>query len=290
MIDPAAQAVLDRLASGPALSDTPDDAAWALTWRERYRSATALGGAPGPVYAVEDIAGPIPLRVYRPSPGAGTAVLFIHGGGMIGGNLDSHDASLRHLAVASGRVVVSVGYRLAPEHPFPAAPEDCYASLLYAASLDLGPVAVMGDSTGGLLAVTTAMLARDRGGPALERILALYPNADLREDRSYPSMAAYDGNVVALDELHRGLRTYLPGVDRTQPLVSPLLAPDLSALPPATVITCELDPLRDEGEALAGRLGAEPRRLPGMIHGLFQFAGAIPRGAALIEEIGRSLA
>ena len=286
MIDPAAQAVLDRMAGAPALPSTVDDATWAFAWRERYRGANGLGGAPEPVDAIEDVPGPPPMRVYRPARARG-AVLFIHGGGFIGGDLYSHDPSLRRLANASGRTVVAVNYGLAPERPYPAATEDCFAAWLYASML--GPCVVAGDSCGGLLALTTAMLARDRGGPQPERMILLYPNADLREDRDHPSMREHDGKIVDLQELHRGLATYLPGVDRTQPLVSPLLADDVSRLPPATVITCELDPLRDEGEALAVRLHADHERLPGMIHGVFQFAGAIPKGRELIGALGELL-
>lgn len=283
-IDPAAQAVLDAMARFPKPAETDDDHAWALGWRDAYRAADALGGDPPPGLRVEDVAGPVPLRIYTP-PDAHGAIAYFHGGGLIGGDLDSHDPAIRRLALASGRTVVSAGYRLAPEHPFPAAHDDCLAAYRSTLALGLGPVAVMGDSIGGLLAVGTAMRAASHGLPPPDRIVALYPNADLREDRRHPSMPEHDGTVVKLEELHRGLRTYLRAADRADPLVSPALA-DLPGLPPALVVTSELDPLRDEGEHLAARLEAELRREPGMIHGWFQFSGAIPRGRALIVEVG----
>ena len=284
-IDPAAQLVLNTLAAGPKPPETEDDDAWAMGWRDTYRWANRLTGEALPVHVVENRATPVRLRIYRPTAEPRGTIAFFHGGGLIGGDLDSHDSAVRRLALASNRTVVAADYRLAPEHPYPAAHEDCFAAYRVALSLGAGPVATAGDSVGGLLALSTALLARERGFPAPDRIVSLYPNTDLREDRDHPSMPEHDGKVVKLEELHRGLRTYLHGEDRDTPVISPLLA-DLTGLPPALVITSELDPLRDEGEKLAAKLGAEHRRIAGMIHGWFQFCDAIPRGRELIADVG----
>ena len=180
-IDPAAQNVLDTLATGPEPRRTENDAAWALAWRESYRFANRFTGETLPIDDVHEVAAPVRMRVYRPTPSPGGLVAFFHGGGLIGGDLDSHDKAVRRLALASNRTVVAPAYRLAPEHPYPVAHEDCYAAYRFALSLDAGPVAVAGDSVGGLLAVSVAQLARTRGIAMPDRIVALYPNADLRE-------------------------------------------------------------------------------------------------------------
>jgi acetyl esterase len=306
-LDRQAQAALDimaRQASRVSPRDHergPDE--WAAAYRDKLMGMRALSGDPEPVAEVLDQTvngpdGPLLLRTFKPAvQGVVPALLFLHAGGFVGGSLTIHDPVLRALANASGCLVAGLEYRIAPEYPYPAAPEDSYAALIHmrdhadTLGIDLARITVGGDSAGGLLAAVVALMARNRGGPAVARLAMLYPNTDLRADRSYPSMAEFDGTVVSLAELHDGLALYAPpDVDRSEPYVSPLLA-DLAGLPPALVVTCEADPLRDEGEAFARRLReaggvVEHERLAGMIHGVLQMAGVVGAGRGLVERVG----
>lgn len=299
MTDPQAESVLKALAEAAPDQASMDDAAWIAAYRRQLVGMARFQQPPAPVEIREAMADRTHLRIYRSNQAyRSPALLWFHGGGFIGGGLDTHDRPLRALARRSGWTIIAVAYSLAPEAAFPRAHEDCYAALLHvhgqAHTLGVNPnrIAVGGDSCGGLLAVSVAMTARDRRGPSLAGCVALYPNADLREDRSYPSMAEHDGKVVKLTELHRGLRLFMRDADRAA--ASPALALYLGDLPPALVVTCECDPLRDEGEALAARIEAsggkvERTRYPGMIHGFFQMAGAIDAAEALGAQITASL-
>lgn len=209
------------------------------------------------------IAGPdgeLPLRTYRPDQGTLPALVYYHGGGWVRGNLDTHDELCRSLAADAGCLVVSVGYRRAPEHPFPAPLEDCYAATEWvadhAAALDVDPgrVAVAGDSAGGNLAAAVSLLARERDGPRLARQALIYPATDHAFDTtSYEENA--EGYLLSRRSMQWYWDHYLGStVHGANPFASPLRAPDLSALPPATVLTCGFDPLRDEGLAYADRL------------------------------------
>jgi acetyl esterase len=210
--------------------------------------------------------GEIRLRVYRPFAGGALPVLLhIHGGGFTLGSVDwvFNEAKCAHLCRASGCVVATVDYRLAPEHPFPTAPEDCYGALLWLVDhadelgVDESRIVVGGESAGGNLAAVVALMSRDRGGPALALQLLEVPVADM-SDRSgeHPSLLLYGtGYGLERDGIRSFQDDYLPRpIDRDDPYVSPLRAPDLSGLPPAHVITAEFDPLRDGGEAYARRL------------------------------------
>jgi acetyl esterase len=197
-------------------------------------------------------------------------------------------------------VVVSVDYRLAPEAKFPAAPEDCYAALLWSAthaqSLGVDPsrVAVAGDSAGGNLAAVVALLAKERGGPALVHQLLVYPvtNFDL-DTSSYLENA--DGYLLTRDMMRWFWNHYLARPeDGAHPMASPLRARDLGGLPPATVLSAEFDPLRDEGEAYAARLReagvpTELRRYDGMIHGFFGMTARIDRAREAAHDAARTL-
>lgn len=303
-------AVLDRLAeqrdqlSPPGRAEGIND--WVIGYRDSLSLMATFSGAPEPVASIEmhradGIDGPLDLRVYRPSAGVLPAMVFMHGGGFIAGSLDTHDACLRSLANATGWVVASVNYRLAPEYPFPAAPEDGYAALRHLAafantmSIDPARLVVAGDSAGGCLAAAVALMARDRNGPALAGVMCLYPNMDLRPGVTSFTRKEYDGTVVNLRELYRGLELYLPpGTDPGQPYASPVLAA-LDGLPPTLVVTCEFDPLADEGTEFAGKLRAAGNRvqhetLVGMIHGALQMAGVTAAGRDVITRIGRWLA
>ncbi|WP_345279878.1 alpha/beta hydrolase [Kitasatospora albolonga] len=260
----------------------------------------AAGGDPEPVHQVSELTvpgpgGPLTLRVYRPSDAPGLpALLYLFGGGWTLGSLETSDAICRRLANAAGCVTVGVGYRRAPEHPFPAAVRDCHAAAVWLAAhaaelgLDGARIAVGGDSAGGNLAAAVTLLARREGGPELRHQLLVYPNTDRRADtaslRENDDPLLFNRRSVAWYWGH-----YLADqADGDDPLASPLRADDLSGLPPATVITAEYDPLRDEGEAYAEALRAagvevELRRYDGMPHGFFAMAGALDDGRAAQE-------
>jgi acetyl esterase len=228
----------------------------------------AAAGPPEEMARVENLevpgpAGPIPVRVYVPEgDGPFPVLVYFHGGGWVIGNLDSHDVALRALANRAGTVVASVDYRLAPEHPFPAAPEDCYAATVWAATEigafggDPARLAVGGDSAGGNLAAVVSQMARDRGGPAIVYQLLVYPCVDA--SMSSASFAENgDGYLLTKGWMDWFYGHYLTSpTDADNPLVSPSRAESLAGLPPALVITAEFDPLRDEGEAYAAALRA----------------------------------
>jgi acetyl esterase len=239
---------------------------------------------PGPeVATVEDLRipvrdGEIGARRYAPE-GADNLIVYVHGGGFVIGNLDTHDATCRILANEARATVISVDYRLAPEHPFPAGLEDSYAALCWVAENaaaiggDPARLAVGGDSAGGNLAAVVSLLARDRGGPKLAHQLLVYPATDMRGD-TVSMRENGSGYFLTHDVMVWFSNHYVSAQERLLPHASPLLAPDLSGLPPATVITAEFDPLRDEGEAYAARLResgvpVELTRYDGMIHGFF---------------------
>jgi acetyl esterase len=218
-------------------------------------------------------------------------VAFFHGGGWVLCGLDSHDEACRQLANGTGAIVMSVDYRLAPEHRFPTAAEDAYAATRWLADhgADLGGdparLAVAGDSAGGNLAASVALMARDRGGPALVFQLLVYPVLDHSFDTgSYKENAT--GYFLTVDAMRWFWAQYLgPHGDGSDPYVSPLRAADLSGLPPAHVVTAEFDPLRDEGEAYAARLSAagvptEARRYDGAFHGFFSMTAVLDAAAA----------
>lgn len=243
------------------------------------------------VHSVEDlmIDGPdssIPVRIYRPSAAPAPVHVHFHGGGWVIGDLETHDRDCREICVGADCIVVAVDYRLAPEHIFPAAPEDCYAALCWAtANLDSlcalpGAVSVGGDSAGGNLAAAVALMARDRSGPAIAMQLLIYPVTDATmESGSYRDNA--NGYLLSRTMMSWFWDHYCPDLAlRADPLASPITAEDLTGLPPALIMTAEFDPLRDEGEAYAERLIAadvevEVRRFDGLVHGFFSQAGVI---------------
>ncbi|WP_033260779.1 alpha/beta hydrolase [Amycolatopsis vancoresmycina] len=232
---------------------------------------------PGPSDAPD-----VPVRVYAPANRTAPApgLLYIHGGGFIMGDLDTFDAHLLRLVDELGIVIVSVDYRLAPEHPFPAPVEDCYAALNWVAAkadelgIDPARLGVAGESAGGGLAAAVALLARDRGGPALCFQYLGIPELDDRLDT--PSMRAYtDTPIWNRPNAVFSWTSYLgaePGGDGVSPYAAPSRATDLAGLPPALVTTCQFDPLRDEGIDYAQRLAhagvpVDLRHYPGTFHG-----------------------
>ena len=307
-LDPAAARVLElmRMAGRPPVETlTPDQA------REAYRAGRAvLSPDPPPVALVRDLAipgpaGAIPARLYR---GAGTTeaalpvLLYLHGGGWVIGDLDTHDVPCRTLANLAGCAVLSVAYRLAPEHRFPAAVEDGWAALRWladgdaAARLGLDParIAVGGDSAGGNLAAVLALMARDAGGPALALQLLVYPATDFagthpsRERNSAippiprPTMAWFQAQYLARAEQAADWRA------------SPLHAPDVAGTAPALVVTAGFDPLQDEGAAYAARLEqagvpVDRRDFPGQIHGFLTMGRVVPDAAILLDAAAAAL-
>src|SRR5262245_16832516 len=249
----------------------------------------ADAGDPEPVYRIVDrtLPGPggrLPVRIYRPRRGPLPALVYFFGGGWTLGSIDTSDGICRSLANAAGCVVVTPGYRLAPEAKFPAAVEDCYAAVQWVATqaarlgVDRGRLAVGGDSAGGNLAAAVTLLTRDRGGAGLAGQVLVYPNTDLLTDDA--SMRAstdpfwFNRHSVAWYRQHYLTRR----VDGRDPLASPLRAKDHRGLPPALIITAEFDPLRDQGERYARKLAragvlVELTRYDGMAHGFFAMAG-----------------
>lgn len=242
-------------------------------------------------------AGPIPVRVYTPvGAGPHPVLLYFHGGGYVFGDLDTHDSTCRDLCAGAAAIVVSVHYRLAPEHKFPAAVEDCYAATCWigkhAAELggDAARIAVGGDSAGGNLATITALRCRDEGGPALKAQLLIYPVVDDYR-RGQPSMSDNaEGYLLTKADIAYMYGHYFgKAEDGNHPLFAALQAKSLKGLPPALVITAEFDPLRDEGEAYAKKLAADgvevvQTRYYGAIHGFFTFAPALSQGRAATNQ------
>jgi acetyl esterase len=258
--------------------------------REAWRVRSAAAGPA--VDAVEDHpvpveGGTILVRTYRSGGGPRPAVVYFHGGGWVLGDLEHSDALCRHLCVETGYVVANVDYRLAPEHRFPTAAEDGYAALRWLArqpGIDAARLAVAGASAGGNLAAAVALMARDRAGPALRAQLLAYPVLDAA--CGFPSYAAFaEGHIVSTEDMRWYWRQYLRRPqDAESPYACPLRAADLSELPPALVITAECDPVRDDGEAYARRLGARCARYPGTLHGFLAMPGRFPKAAAAIRE------
>lgn len=290
-LDPGLQTLLDQLAQnpGPKLYELEPAAA------RRFFDEMQLPTEEIPIASVEDRvvpgpAGELTVRVYRPQLGAPLPTLvYFHGGGWVIGSLDTHDASCRDLARRAGCAVVSVEYRLAPEHRYPAAAEDCYAVTAWLAEhgaelgVDGGKLAVGGDSAGGNLAAVVALMARERGGPALVFQLLIYPVTDADFERaSYIENA--EGLLLEAADMRWFWNLYVPDLARrTDAYCAPLRAADLAGLPAALVITAEFDPLRDEGEAFARRLEQAgvpvvSTRYDGMIHGFFGM-GLLAQGA-----------
>jgi acetyl esterase len=271
---------------------------------EILRSARVFAGSPPPVARVEDRvlpgpAGPIAARLYVPLDDGKRRPLVVHyhGGGWVIGDLDTHDTACRHLAREADAGVLAIDYRLAPEHRFPAAVDDALAAFHWAAAnaaglgFDPARIAVAGDSAGGNLAAVTARLAGRDGGPRPVAQLLAYPVTDLSTKHvSYRLFA--DGFLLTERDMDWFRTHYLPD-DATalDPRASPLLAPDLSGLPPAVVLTCGFDVLRDEGEAYARRLEQAGvrvalRRSAWLIHGFCNAVNVSPRSRiAMIEGV-----
>ncbi|GAA4676489.1 alpha/beta hydrolase [Pseudonocardia yuanmonensis] len=302
-LDPQIEALLAQMAEQGAKA--PESMTVAEN-RAMIDDLAGLAGPPAELARVEDTSAPgpdgeIPVRVYVP-PGDGPlpVLVYYHGGGWVIGNLDSHDALCRALAARAGCLVAAVDYRLAPEHRFPAAVDDAYAALTWAAEKigdhggDPARLAVGGDSAGGNLAAVVAQLAKKQGGPPIAFQLLVYPATDRFDDS--PSMRENAlGPLLSRAWIEWFLGCYLNSPDDgLDPRVSPGRAEDLSGLPPALVITAEFDPLRDQGAAYVGKLreaGVDAQLLPvdGMIHGFFQMAGVLDKARETLDKAGDAL-
>jgi len=295
-LDPVAEQMLAQMA---AMGAPPMH-----TLTPQQVRAARVPQLPGPdVHRVEDMEvagpeGPIPVRIYWPRevtegetlPG----LLWFHGGGWVIGSVEGEDATARRLALMADCVVVSVEYRLAPEHPYPAAITDAYAAAVWTVQnaprigVDPARVAIAGYSAGANLTAVIAQQLRDRGGPTMVHQLLVNPVTDYAMDTS--SYAENDRYLLTPTMMKWFFDYYVPdGVDRARPDISPLRATDLSGLPPATVFTAEYDPLRDEGVAYAEALRAagvpvEAKTYPGQIHTFFVNAHLFPEGMKAVEH------
>jgi acetyl esterase len=246
--------------------------------------------------------GDIPARVYTAHAAVGEAhgvLVWLHGGGWVIGDLDTADSTCRALANRAGCVVVSVDYRLAPEHPAPAALDDCLTALTWTVEnfellgIDASKVAVGGDSAGGNLAALLCQRVRAEFGPDIDFQLLVYPVTDLT--LSHPSVDENaEGYFLTKATMEWFVGHYLGDADPKSASVSPLHADDLTGLPPALVITAELDPLRDEGQAYAARLeeAGVPTRLlhyDGEIHGFVGMATMLDDGKDALGRAGAAL-
>jgi acetyl esterase/lipase len=304
-LDPHAKRLLDMMAV--AASRNAASATIEMR-RDSFARLMALSGAGPPVGSVAErtIPGPggaLPLRLYtpqaapvRPLP----ALVYFHGGGLVAGSLDTHDAFCRVLAEGTGARVIAVGYRLAPEHKFPGAILDGQAATTWifsnAAELEIDPrrIGVAGDSGGGTLATVVCQAALAAQAPPIALQLLLCPVLDLGpESQSRQEFAK--GYLLDRATLERDFMDYSPGdLDRTDWRVSPLRAVDVSGLAPAFVHTAEFDPLRDEGAAYADRLARAGVQVhytchPGMIHHFYGLTTIIPAARAAVEAICREV-
>ena len=289
-VDPQIQELLDKGAGVPATHLLPVAEA-----RAQYEARIPLMAPAGPVAGVEERVidgpgGPLRLRLYRP-PGRGPfpLLVYFHGSGFVLCSLDTHDGICRNLCAGAGCVVVSVDYRLAPEHKFPAGLEDCVAATIWASrnaatlGADPGRIAVGGDSAGGNLAAVTALRLRDAGGPALRGQLLLYPVTDYHTPGTPSYAENAEGYGLTRETMKWFWAHYLNDEsEAAHPHAAPLRASDLSGLPPAFVLVAEYDPLRDEGEAYGLRLreaGVDVSilRADGMNHGFLFWVGRVDR-------------
>ncbi len=242
-------------------------------------------------------AGPLPLRVYRPSAADDLPVLvWYHGGGFVIGDLDTTDTTARKLANRTGGLVVSVDYRLGPEHRWPAAFEDAWAAFVWVAehAAELGAdatrIAVGGDSAGGNLSIAVCLRAREEGVAQPVAQVLVYPATDFSQ--RLPSRGMFgEGFYLSREFMDRCEAAYVaPGTDTADPFLSPLQAKDLSGLAPAYVVTAGFDPLRDEGEAFARRVAddggvVQLARHAGLIHGFFNMVGVSRSARAAVGEL-----
>lgn len=299
-LDRAIKVFLDAAAANgrPPISQLP-----VAEGRAGYDTYMSLAGTGPEMASVEDreLDG-VPVRIYRPHGVAATGapvLVWIHGGGWMIGSIDTDDCRVRTMAEKAGVVAISVAYRLAPEHPFPAAFDDCFAVVSAVAAkadelgVDAARLAVGGDSAGGNLSAAVALWARDRGGPQIAFQLLIYPATD-GPDVGYPSRNENaNGYFLTKDAMEYFWASYVSENDRaasrSDVRTMPMAAASLAGLPPAYVLTAEFDPLRDEGAAYAARLAADGvpttyTNYDGCIHGFFGMQALFPVAGAAMDE------
>jgi acetyl esterase len=296
-LDSQIKALLEQMAGLPRLEELSVADARKQVERRIAMNLPTLSIASVLNRTIRGPGGDLPLRIYTPNgSGPFPLMVFFHGSGFVLCSLDTHDGVCRNLCSAAGCVVVSVDYRLAPEHKFPAGPEDCYAATKWAAehpsefNADPGRVVIAGDSAGGNMVAVTSLMIRDKGGPALGGQLMIYPVTDYFNS-GHPS---YKENAEGYGLTAAGMRWfwghYLNSESEADnPYVSPLRAIDLRGLPAALIITAEYDVLRDEGERYGERLvkagvPTSVSRYEGMNHGFFSMYGIVDKAKQALEE------
>jgi len=308
-LDPQAEALLAQLAENPQPK----------LWEMPVAEARALYDAMAATLDMPDVAigktedthipgpaGAIPARIYTPVAGGHAALpglVFFHGGGFVIGGLETHDGLCRSLANAAGVRVVAVDYRLAPEHAYPAAVDDCYTATAWveanAAELGIDPnaIAVGGDSAGGNLAAAVCLKAKAQNRPHIAFQLLIYPTTDFTDAEQWASRTAFaEGYFLEKETMRWFEAQYMGGNDaaRAEETASPLSARDLSGLPPAYIVTAGFDPLRDEGKAYADALAAAGTAAdyvdyPGMIHGFFNMQGVLDVARDAVKQAASKL-
>ena len=315
-LDVSAKDVLKAMVSAQAQGTPQLHQVSAQQAREMLLRSKETFGTPGPDIAeVRDIEIPsypppgvvgeevstkiIPARFYRDHADKGPIIIYYHGGGWVIGDLESHDGLCRHLAKESGLALLAVDYRLAPEHPFPAAVDDAYTALEWVAAqgeilgVDISRIALAGDSAGGNLSAVVAQLAKERGGPAIKMQALLYPATDMRGESESHRM--FTNHLLTPDSYQWFLKHYLLNpMDRDDPRASPLRSPNLEGLPTAFVLTAGFDPLRDEGKAYADKLKVAGvkviyRCFEGQIHGFLTLDKMITEAKRAVCELSAAL-
>jgi len=304
-LDRQVKALLDQLASqgAPKLWELGPKAARAAMRLSVFRNSDEpIGKSEDRFFSGPD--GTVGVRVYTPLESSSPllpGLIFFHGGGFVLGDLESHDGLCRSLSNQSGCRVVSVDYRLAPEHPFPAAVEDCVAATDWVAQnagdlgIDAARLAVGGDSAGGNLAAVVAMLAAGKRTPKLAFQLLIYPVMQLGGPDTPSMKENANGYFLEKASMEWFTRLYCPDAAlRTDARLSPLLADDVALTPPAYVVTAGFDPLRDEGKAYADKLDAAGVPVtyvnyPSMIHGFFSFRSVVPKSREAVAAAAAAL-
>jgi acetyl esterase/lipase len=304
-LDPAAKRFLDMIAAAASDGRSPstlDERRAAFAKLMRFTRADVAGATrtdgtmPGP-------AGNLPYRLYVPADGATgylPGFVYFHGGGMVGGSIETHDPVAAALAQTTGCRLVSVDYRLAPEHPFPAAIEDAIAATRWvseqaaALGIDAARLVVGGDSAGATLAAVVCQESLRNAGPAISVQCLICPVLDF-EDTSPSREEFAENHLLDIATLEADLALYLPaGAERGDPRISPLRAAKFAGLPAAIIHTAEFDPMRDEGNAYAGKLvaaGVEVEHVchDGMIHNFHAMGAVLPQGRMVLQQIGEQV-
>lgn len=304
-VDPQIEAMLAAMPEWPGVRHVPLD----MLRQSVRESSIAIPPAPDAVVAqVEDrdIAGPggpLSLRIYTPQGAAPFPVtVYMHGGGFVVGDLDTQDMIARALCAWGETVLVSVDYRLAPEHPFPAGPDDSFAALQWAAAHageiggDPARLALAGDSAGGNLACAAALRARDEGGPHVRALINIYGSCNYPADETPSSREYAAGPILQKDDVDWFWEQFLtdPVTQQHDPQASPVRAESLAGLPPSFIATAECDPSRDDCEAFAAKLDAagvpvDAKRYAGMVHGFASWVGFLPGAREVLTDAGNFL-